>query len=433
MIKKISFLLTLFIYATLLALPLKAELTIEITQGVDNPTRIAVIPFEWSEAGALPENIADIISADLNRSGQFVTLGTDNMLSMPHQRKQVFFRDWKIIEQEYLLIGQVKSATNKSGYDVHYELYDVYKQERILAEIISGADNKLRDLAHHISDKVYKQLTGINGSFSTRIVYVTANKRANGANLFRLQLADADGYRAQTILESAEPILSPDWAPDGKRIAYVSFEGRRPGIYIQNLATGQRQKLPWFKGLNSAPAWSPNGKQLAVVLSKDGNPEIYIYTIATRKFRRLTHHFAIDTEPSWAPDGKSLIFTSGRGGGPQIYQIDVATGNIQRLTFQGNYNARGRLTKDGRFLILVHRTEGVFHIAIQDLVRGGIRSLTQTQLDESPSIAPNGSMLIYATSYQDRGVLAAVSVDGRVKFRLPSKYGDVREPAWSPF
>lgn len=433
MIKKISFLLTLFIYTTFLALPLKAELTIEITQGVDNPTRIAVIPFEWSEAGALPENIADIVSADLRRSGQFVALGTDNMLSMPHKRKQVFFRDWRIIEQEYLLIGQVKSANNKSGYSVQYELYDVYKQERILAEVISGNNNKLRDLAHHISDKVYKQLTGINGSFSTRIIYVTANKTANGANLFRLQLADADGYRAQTILESAEPILSPDWAPDSKRIAYVSFEGRRPGIYIQNLATGQRQKLPWFQGLNSAPAWSPNGKQLAVVLSKDGNPEIYIYTIATRQFRRLTHHFAIDTEPSWAPDGKSLIFTSGRGGGPQIYKADIATGNIQRLTFQGDYNARGRLTKDGRFLILVHRTEGVFHIAIQDLVQGGIRSLTQTQLDESPSIAPNGSMLIYATSYQDRGVLAAVSVDGRVKFRLPSKYGDVREPAWSPF
>ncbi len=433
MIKRIGLVLTLLASTLLLALPLRAELTIEITQGVENPTRIAVIPFEWVGRGVLPEHVADIVSADLLRSGQFVTLEPDNMLSMPHQRKQVFFRDWRVLDQEYLLIGRVESAVDKVSYKVHYELYDVYKQERILGEVISGSGNKLRNVAHHISDSVYKKLTGIDGSFSTRIAYVTANRRVDDTDLFRLQVADADGYRAQTVFESKEPVLSPDWSPDGKRVAYVSFEDGRPGIYIQDLNTGQREKLPWFPGLNSAPNWSPDGKQLAVVLSRDGNPEIYIYTLATKKYRRLTRHFAIDTEPSWAPDGRSLVFTSGRGGGPQIYRANVASGAVQRLTFEGSYNARGRLSKDGRFLVMVHRNEGVFHIAVQDLVRGGLRILTQTQLDESPSIAPNGSMLIYATNYRGRGILAAVSVDGRVKFRLPSKYGDVREPVWSPF
>lgn len=433
MIIRIGLVLILCVSAMLLALPLRAELTIEISQGVQNPTRIAVIPFEWTGVGVLPENIADIVSADLLRSGQFVALEQKNMLSMPHERNQVFFRDWRVLEQEYLLIGRIEPAAGGFAYKVSYELYDIYKQQRILGEVISGDDGKLRDVAHLISDNIYKVLTGIDGVFSTRIAYVTANRSPQGVDQYRLQVSDADGYRAQTVLESNEPLLSPDWSPDNRRLAYVSFEGRRPGIYIQDLKTGQREKLPWFRGLNSAPAWSPDGRQLAVVLSKDGNPEIYIYTLATKAFRRLTQHFGIDTEPSWAPDGQSLVFTSSRGGGPQIYRANVATGAVQRITFEGDYNARGRLSQDGRFLVMVHRRDGVFHIAVQDLARGGMRVLTETNLDESPSIAPNGSMLIYATTYQSRGVLAVVSVDGRVKFRLPSKYGDVREPVWSSY
>lgn len=410
-----------------------AELTIEITHGVDNPTRIAVVPFGWKGAGPVPEDIAEIVAADLMRSGQFVALERTNMLSLPSQRKDVFFRDWRVLEQEYLLIGDITQISPTAGYKVQYELYDVYKQTRIFGEMVTGAESRMRDVAHRISDKIYERLTGIPGAFSTRILYVTANRLANGKDRFALQLADADGHRAQTILESNEPILSPDWSPDGKKIAYVSFESRRPAVYIQDLATGQREKVQSFRGMNSAPSWSPDGRQLAMVLSRDGNPELYLYNIISKQFTRLTHHFAIDTEPSWAPDGKSLIFTSSRGGQPQLYRLTLATNTLKRLTFEGDYNARGRLSKDGRFLLLVHRSNGVFHIAVKDLERDDLRILTQTKLDESPSIAPNGSMVIYATNYEGKGILAAVSVDGRVKFRLPSKQGDVREPSWSPY
>ena len=409
-----------------------AELTIEIAKGVDNPTRIAVVPFGWKGSGGLPEDIAQIVSADLLRSGQFVALDRGDMLSLPQQRKEVFFRDWRVVKQEYLLVGSVSPSVN-GGYRIQYELYDVYKQTRVLGEIVTGGLNTLRDVAHRISDKVYKEITGVEGSFSTRIVYVTVNRQVDANDLFRLQMADADGYRAQTILESKEPILSPDWSPDGKKVAYVSFESRRPAVYIQDLITGQREKLPTYRGLNSAPSWAPDGKKLAMVLSRDGNAELYTVDLTTKALTRLTNHFGIDTEPSWAPDGKSLVFTSSRGGKPQIYRLTLATGKVQRLTFEGDYNARGRLSKDGRFLVMVHRANGVFHIAVQDLKRGDLHILTETKLDESPSIAPNGSMVIYATNYQNKGILAAVSVDGRVKFRLPSKFGEVREPAWSPF
>lgn len=410
-----------------------AELTIEITQGVDNPTRIAVVPFGWNGSGTLPEDIGSIVSADLMRSGQFVALDRTNMLSLPSQRKEVYFRDWRVLEQEYLLIGEVTQASPTSGYQVKYELYDVYKQSRVYGEMVMGGKTKLRDVAHRISDQIYEKLTGVQGSFSTRILYVTVNRLADGKDVFQLQLADADGYRAQTILESSEPILSPDWAPDGKKIAYVSFETRRPAIYIQDLLTGQREKVPSYRGLNSSPAWSPDGKKLAMVLSRDGNPEIYLMDMQTRQLKRLTRHFGIDTEPSWAPDGKSLVFTSSRGGRPQIYRLTLANNSIKRLTFEGDYNARGRLSGDGRYLLMVHRRKGVFHIAVKDLQRDDLRILTQTKLDESPSIAPNGSMVIYATNYDNKGILAAVSIDGRVKFRLPSKFGEVREPSWSPF
>jgi len=354
-------------------------------------------------------------------------------LSLPQRHSEVFFRDWRILEQQYLVIGEISQAVPNGEYRVQYELYDVYEQKRILGERVMGDVDELRDIAHRISDTIYETLTGVSGAFSTQILYVTVNRNADGNDLFQLQLADADGHRAQTILESREPILSPAWAPDGKRIAYVSFETRRPAVYIQNLQTGRREKIPSFQGLNSAPAWSPDGKKLAMVLSKDGNPELYLVDVESKQLQRLTHHFGIDTEPSWAPDGKSLVFTSSRGGRPQIYRLTLADGSVKRLTFEGDYNARGRLSRDGRFLLMVHRSNGVFHIAVKDLQRDDLRILTETHLDESPSIAPNGSMVIYATNYQNKGILAAVSIDGRVKFRLPSKAGDVREPAWSPF
>lgn len=405
------------------------ELTIEITQGIDNPTSIAVIPFLWTGNEIIPEDIAQIVSADLERSGQFAILPASDMLSRPSSQKEVFFRDWRVLGVEYLLIGQVRPGKTRK-YDIEYQLFDVYGGRTILHS--DASMGHLRDGAHHVSDRVYEAITGIKGAFSTEILYITVERVNKSEQLFRLRKADADGHRSKTIYESKEPILSPSWAPNGRHVSYVSFESSRPAIYIQDTVTGKKEKITGFRGINGAPDWSPDGKYLAMTLSKDGNPEIYVMALATKKLTRLTNHYAIDTEPRWAPDGRSLVFTSNRGGSPQIYQLNVKDRSVRRLTFEGSYNARGDITPDGQYLVMVHRADGLFHIAVQHLVRGTFSIVTETALDESPSVAPNGSMLIYATQSSGQGVLAAVSIDGRIKIKLPSSRGSVREPAWSP-
>ncbi|WP_417222573.1 Tol-Pal system beta propeller repeat protein TolB [Amphritea sp.] len=423
-----SFICLFFCLFSLLA---RAELTVEITQGVDEPTPIAVVPFAWSGNQALPDDIAKVVGDDLYRSGMFKVMPRENMLSFPSDRNSLYFRDWRISGSDFIVIGRISESEGQ--LNVAFELYDILKEERILGEDIKASRDNLRAVGHYISDKVFEALTGVRGAFSTRIVYVTAKQLAPSKYRYRLMLADADGHNPRTILESREPILSPAWSQDASKLAYVSFESGRPAVYIQYLATGKREKVQSFRGLNGAPAWSPDGKQLALVLSKDGNPEVYVLDLQQRRLTRITHHFGIDTEPSWSPDGQSLIFTSDRGGQPQIYSIYLPSRDVTRLTFDGQSNARGRLTQDGRFLAMVHQNNGAYHIAVQDLRTGRVDLLTETFMDESPTIAPNGSIILYATQEGIRGVLAAVSLDGRVKFRLPSTDGDVREPAWSPF
>ncbi|MGH1439493.1 MAG: Tol-Pal system beta propeller repeat protein TolB [Cellvibrionaceae bacterium] len=418
----------LILFSLLFSLSARAELVIPIVQGVDNPTVVAIVPFGYRGASALPENVSDIVSADLYRSGQFKTVASTDMLSFPTRRSDVVFRDWRLLGSEYLVIGEV--VATPGGYGANFSLFDVVSQRTILTDVrVDVPASGLRDMAHFISDKVYESITGIRGAFSTDIVYV--EKR--GKRDYRLIRANMDGARPQELLRSTEPLLSPSWSPDGKSIAYVSFETRRAAIFVQNLATGKRTQVTNFKGLNGAPAWSPDGRKLALVLSKDGNPEIYTLDLASKRFTRLTKHFGIDTEPTWTADGNAVIFTSNRGGKPQIYQIRLSNGRAERLTFDGDYNARPQVTPDGQSIVMVHRSNGVFHIATQDLKSGNMRVLTQTSLDESPTIAPNGATLLYATKDRGRGILAGVSLDAGVRYKLPAKSGDVREPAWSPY
>lgn len=418
--------------ALLFASPLAAQITIEVDRGYDNPKKIGVVPFGVGAGVQGLENPNGIVEFDLARSGQFAPTPPENMLSMPTMPKDVLFRDWRVLGVEYVVIGRTEMAAN-GNVSVSYYLFDVLNERQLSNGTFTAPPDKLRDMAHLISDEIYEKLTGIPGAFSTRIIYVLARNLGTKDVKFNLEMADADGARPRTLLESKEPILSATWSPDGKKVAYVSFEGGKPSIILQEIATGARSKLTDFPGLNSAPAFSPDGKQLALVLSRDGDPEIYTMNLATRDLKRVTRSRGIDTEPSWTADGRSVIFTSDRGGKPQIYQVELATGLTQRLTFEGDYNARGRMLPDGKHLVFVHRNDGVFHIAVMDLERGRLMVLTSTSLDESPSIAPNGTMLIYATQDRGRGILAVVSIDGTVKYRLPSSVGDVREPAWSPF
>ncbi len=416
----------------------QAELNIMVTQGVDNPVKIAVVPFTWEGSGPLTEDIAEVVGNDLRQVGAFEPLSRSNMLSMPKQESEVFFSDWRILNQDYLLIGRISRAPTSQLVQVQYEFFDVNRELKLAGEILAGSVAQLRDIGHEISNVVYEQVSGIRGAFTTEILYIVAENLAPGEILFRLEKSDYDGQRAQVLLESSEPIMSPSWSPDGTQIAYVSFETNLPRIYIQTIATGERRQITNYPNINSSPVWSPDGTKLAMVLSKDGSPDIYVQDLVTNVLTRITDHPAVETEPSWTPDGRSLVFMSDRTGQPQIYQIDLGaeSWDVERLTYDCFYCAKGKLLPDGVNLVHVRRQtrqSSSYSIAILNIETLRVITLTDTSLDESPSLAPNGSMIIYATKFNGRGVLDAVSIDGQVKFRLPSSQGDVREPAWSPF
>ncbi|MDP9939469.1 Tol-Pal system beta propeller repeat protein TolB [Ectopseudomonas alcaliphila] len=404
-----------------------------ISQGADRATPIAIVPFGWQGGSVLPEDMSQIIGNDLRNSGYFEPIPRQNMISLPTQASEVIYRDWKALGAQYVLVGNI--VPNGGRLQIQYALFNVSTEQQVMTGNVGGGTDQLRDMAHHIADQSFEKLTGVKGAFSTRLLYVTAERMGTNNTRYTLQRSDYDGARAVTLLQSREPILSPSFAPDGRRIAYVSFEQRRPRIFVQHIDTGRREQITNFEGLNGAPAWSPDGNRLAFVLSKDGNPEIYVMDMGSRQMRRVTNHYAIDTEPFWGKDGQTLYFTSDRAGRPQIYKTNINSGAVERVTFVGNYNANPKLSADEKTLVMIHRQDGftVFKVAAQDLETNRLRILSDTSLDESPTVAPNGTMLIYATRQQGRGVLMLASTNGRVRLPLPTAQGEVREPSWSPY
>src|SRR3989344_5405739 len=406
-----------------------ALVTIEITQGADNGIPIAVVPFGWEAKNktTLPHDVAAVVDADLARSGRFLTLPKKDFLATPVRDSDVTFKDWRLLKAEALVIGSITPAA-AGRVEVQFRLYDVFREKQLAGYSYTVSPGALRGLAHQIADVIHEKLTGEPGAFNTRIAYVTREGARSGAAVYKLQVADSDGYSPQTVVQTTEPLLSPAWSPDGRRLAYVSFEDKRSKVYLQELAGGGRELIAEHRGINSAPAFSPDGKRLALTLSRDGNTEIYLFDLATRSLRRLTSHPAIDTEPAWSPDGRYLIFTSDRAGKPQIYRMSADGGDAQRLTFEGDYNARASYSPDGKMLTLVGREEGLYHIATLRLDTRALQVLTDTALDESPSFAPNGRLIIYATEVRGRGLLASVSADGRVRQLYRFAEGEVRGP-----
>jgi len=404
-----------------------------VTSGSDRAIPIAVVPFGWQGGTVLPEDMSTVIGNDLRNSGMYEPIPRQNMISLPTSAAEIIYRDWQALGAQYVMVGSI--VPNGGRLQVQFALFNVATQQQVVAGTVGGTPDQLRDMAHHVADQAFEKLTGIKGAFSTKMLYVTAERFGVNNTRYTLQRSDYDGARGVTLLQSREPILSPRYAPDGRRIAYVSFEQRRPRIFMQHIDTGRREQLTNFEGLNGAPAFSPDGNRLAFVLSKDGNPEIYVMDLGSRQIQRVTNSGSIETEPFWGKDGQTLYFTSDRAGKPQIYKQSIHGGAAQRVTFTGNYNANPKLSADEKTLVMIHRQDGFtnFKVAAQDLVTSRLRILSETSLDDSPTVAPNGTMLIYATRQQGRGVLMLVSTNGRVRLPIPTAQGDVREPSWSPF
>ena len=426
-----SLLVGLSLFTMLMSWQARAELVIEITGGSEAALPIAVVPFGY-EGFAASEDISAIVRNDLERSGRFAPLPQQDLISSPHEKSEINFKDWRLLRSEGLLVGKVSSLDGQT-YQVQFQLFDVYKAQQLVGKRYQVPASGLRRVAHQIADQVYQALTGEQGVFSTRLAFVSVLKNADGSRRYALQISDSDGANPRTVLQSKQPILSPNWSPEGERLSYVSFENGKAEIFIQEMRSGKRTALATFKGLNSAPSWSPDGRKLAMTLSKGGNPEIYVMDISTKALTRVTHSSqSIDTEAVWMPNGHELVFTSDRGGRPQIYKVPATGGRAERLTFEGRYNASPDISADGRYLTMMHALKGKFYIAVQDLETGAVNVLTERGKDESPSFAPNGRLILYATEQNGKGILAAVSVDGNFHQRLGETGIDVREPAWSP-
>jgi TolB protein len=410
----------------------QAQLVVEITEGIKRRP-IAIVPFGWEgNSDAMPGDVAQIISDDLTRSGRFAPIPEEDMLQKPTTGVDVDFDDWAILGVEAVVVGRI-TQTGDNAYSMQFQLFDVFGRDQLVGYRMPASRGTMRRVAHRAADMIYEKLTGIAGVFDTKVSYVTSEDGRDG-RLYSLIVADQDGFNEHKIMESADPIMSPAWSPDSRRLAYVSFEGDRSSIFIQTLRTGNRVQVSSRAGVNGAPAFSPDGRKLVVTLSDaDGNLDIHTLDINSRQTKRITTHRAIDTEGSWSPDGSTIYFTSDRSGGPQIYRVSSNGGSAERVTFEGGYNARPRLSPDGDKLAMVHLVNGNYRIAVMDVKRKDVLVLSGGSQDESPSFAPNSDTLIYATRPGRNGVLESVTADGLIRQRLESGDGDVREPVWSPF
>ena len=418
-----AFLVAALMLSVLASSRVFAALTIQIIGSGEKQIPVAIAPLAGE--GSLPFRISEIVAADLTRSGLFRIIDAGGIMP-PVEPNDVRYADWTARGAEALVIGAVQPAAN-GRYEVRFRLMDTVKQQQLAGFSYTIAPAQTRMTAHRIADVVHEKLLGVEGAFATRITYIV--KRGTR---FELQVSDADGFNAQQVLASNEPIISPSWSPDGGRLAYVSFEQKKPIVYVQTLATGQRRAVASFRGSNSAPAWSPDGRRLAVVLTRDGSSQIYLMDADGGSVSRITNSAAIDTEPNFSPDGQTLLFTSDRGGSPQVYRMSVSGGSPERMTFDGTYNVSPRFSPDGKSFVFVQRSGGRFTLMMQEIATRQVIPLTEGVVDESPTFAPNGRMILYASKIGGRGILAAVSSDGRIKQRLMVEAGDVREPAWGP-
>mgnify|MGYP001208965452 FL=1 len=407
------------------------ELFLEITKGSEDPYRVAMIPFEGNSR--VSKQLNNIMRNDLIRTGEFSILDEELLLPVKIINDELVFSDWKLLGIDYLVTGTIVNANN--SLDISYEIFDIHKKRKVRSSKVFGIPNQIRQLAHYTSDGIYESITGIKGIAATRLLYVNEVKDSRLISIYKLMLADSDGANEKVLLSSSEPIISPSWSPDGKRVAYVSFETGIAKVFIQEIASGKREAVLSQDTQISSPSWSPDGKYLSLTLYQDGNAEIYILRLRDRTLTRMTNQFAIDTESSWSPKGNKILFTSGRSGSPQIYELDLRKLNpkAKRISFEGTYNAKASYLPNEEGVIFVHRSsDGLFHIALKYKRENFIRVLTEAKMDESPSVAPNGNMVIYGIKENDLSMLAGFSLSG-AKFKLPASEGEVREPAWSNF